>query len=219
MADGAVRATDGVDARFDGSRADGLAALSPPTARVASLDASGLVTWTNAAWKRARDEAGRDGIDAAAVGTNYLAMCRRSNHPAAPLIAGGIEAVLRGEVEQFEVEYHADQSRDRRTQLVVAGAPQPPRSASVIQVDLGPQAMAQSVQRRRATNAASELTPREREVLAGMARGLDNQAIAVELGIGYTTVRAHTRSLMAKLDARSRLEAVVTALRRRIIDE
>jgi DNA-binding NarL/FixJ family response regulator len=55
------------------------------------------------------------------------------------------------------------------------------------------------------------LTGREREVLALMARGLDNQVIANDLGIGYATVRAHVRSLMAKLGARSRLEAVVRA--------
>jgi len=45
-----------------------------------------------------------------------------------------------------------------------------------------------------------------------MARGLENQAIATELAIGYSTVRAHVRSLMAKLGARSRLEAVVRAV-------
>src|SRR5438132_840292 len=61
------------------------------------------------------------------------------------------------------------------------------------------------------------LTPREVEVLQLMARGLDNAAIAERLGIGYTTVRAHVSSIMAKLDARSRLAAVVRALQRGIV--
>jgi len=55
------------------------------------------------------------------------------------------------------------------------------------------------------------LTPREREVLDLMAGGLDNRAIAAKLGIQYTTVRGHVRSVVEKLGARSRLEAVARA--------
>jgi len=43
--------------------------------------------------------------------------------------------------------------------------------------------------------------------------GLDNRQIAAELGIAYTTVRSHTRSLIDKLGARSRLDAVTRAYR------
>ena len=57
----------------------------------------------------------------------------------------------------------------------------------------------------------ARLTPREREVLDLMARGLDNRAIAAKLGIQYTTVRGHVRSVVEKLGARSRLEAVARA--------
>ncbi len=55
------------------------------------------------------------------------------------------------------------------------------------------------------------LTPREREVLALMARGLDNPAISEELVISYHTVRGHVQSILDKLDARSKLEAVAKA--------
>src|SRR2546428_185371 len=65
--------------------------------------------------------------------------------------------------------------------------------------------------------AIETLTPRELEVLQLMSRGLDNAAIAERLGVGYTTVRAHVSSIMAKLDARSRLAAVVRALQRGIV--
>jgi DNA-binding NarL/FixJ family response regulator len=58
---------------------------------------------------------------------------------------------------------------------------------------------------------AARLTPREREVLDLMAGGLDNRAIAARLGIQYTTVRGHVRSVVEKLGARSRLEAVARA--------
>lgn len=47
------------------------------------------------------------------------------------------------------------------------------------------------------------LTPRERDVLSGVARGLTNKAIAAELGISRRTVEAHRESLMRKLDIHS----------------
>ncbi len=47
------------------------------------------------------------------------------------------------------------------------------------------------------------LTPRERDVLAGVARGLTNKAIAAELGISRRTVEAHRESLMRKLSIHS----------------
>ncbi len=53
------------------------------------------------------------------------------------------------------------------------------------------------------TNAAAlldTLTPRERDVLDGVARGLTNKAIAGELGISRRTVEAHRESLMRKLE-------------------
>jgi len=48
-----------------------------------------------------------------------------------------------------------------------------------------------------------QLTPREREVLVGIARGLTNKAIGAELGISPRTVEAHRESLMRKLDIRT----------------
>lgn len=47
------------------------------------------------------------------------------------------------------------------------------------------------------------LTPRERDVLGGVARGLTNKAIAAELGISRRTVEAHRESLMKKLQIHS----------------
>jgi DNA-binding NarL/FixJ family response regulator len=59
--------------------------------------------------------------------------------------------------------------------------------------------------------ASDILTPREREILELMARGLDNPAIAEELTISYHTVRGHVQSILEKLDARTKLEAVARA--------
>lgn len=47
------------------------------------------------------------------------------------------------------------------------------------------------------------LSPREREVLTGIAQGLTNKQIAAELGISHRTVETHRESLMEKLNVRT----------------
>jgi DNA-binding NarL/FixJ family response regulator len=63
-----------------------------------------------------------------------------------------------------------------------------------------------------------KLTRREREVLALLAHGGTNQSIAQELVISPETVQTHVRNLMAKVDERSRLALVTTAIRLGIVD-
>ena len=52
------------------------------------------------------------------------------------------------------------------------------------------------------------LTPRERDVLDGLAEGLPNKAIAYDLGISPRTVEVHRANLMGKLEVRSLSEAL-----------
>jgi DNA-binding NarL/FixJ family response regulator len=60
---------------------------------------------------------------------------------------------------------------------------------------------------------ATQLTGRELDVLRWLALGLPNKAIALKLGISEHTVKFHVGSVLSKLDARSRTEAVTTAAR------
>jgi two-component system, NarL family, response regulator LiaR len=57
------------------------------------------------------------------------------------------------------------------------------------------------------------LTPREREVLALIARGMSNKLIARELGIAEKTVKTHVGHLLAKLGVTDRTQAALYAVR------
>jgi two-component system nitrate/nitrite response regulator NarL len=62
-----------------------------------------------------------------------------------------------------------------------------------------------------------ELTPRQREILAFIARGQSNKEIAFALGIRERTVKFHVASLFERLGTSSRTEALVVALRLGVI--
>ena len=61
--------------------------------------------------------------------------------------------------------------------------------------------------------ASGSLSPREREVLGLLAHGKTSAEVGVELGVAEETVQTHVRRSMAKLDARSRTQAVASAIR------
>ena len=65
---------------------------------------------------------------------------------------------------------------------------------------------------------APRLTEREMEVLRLVAKGLNNRDIAKELFISGNTVKNHVRNILEKLHLHSRMEAVVYAVREKLLE-
>jgi two-component system NarL family response regulator len=65
---------------------------------------------------------------------------------------------------------------------------------------------------------ALRLTERELEVLRLVAKGLNNREVAKELFISENTVKNHVRNILEKLQLHSRMEAVMYAMREKLLD-
>lgn len=65
---------------------------------------------------------------------------------------------------------------------------------------------------------APRLTPREMEVLEHVAKGMNNREIAEALFISENTVKNHVRNILEKLHLHSRMEAVVYAVREKLLE-
>jgi NarL family two-component system response regulator LiaR len=66
--------------------------------------------------------------------------------------------------------------------------------------------------------APDVLTPREREVLALLARGLSNKAIAREFGVAEKTVKTHVSNILGKLGVADRTQAALWAVREGVVE-
>jgi DNA-binding NarL/FixJ family response regulator len=97
-------------------------------------------------------------------------------------------------------------------EVVAGGMPLDPSVAARVMKDY-----VRRVQSDAEGDAASQLTPREIEVLRLVAEGHTNSAIAERLGLSRKTVDVHRTNLMRKLDLHDVTELVKYALRRGLI--
>ncbi len=95
------------------------------------------------------------------------------------------------------------------------------RAAAAGESVISPELLARLLPRfgRGKVHSPDELTEREREVLALVAEGLSNAAIADRLVVSVHTVRNHIASLSAKLGAHSKLEALSIAVRQGLLPD
>jgi DNA-binding NarL/FixJ family response regulator len=151
------------------------------------------------------DPAAREALERARAGGAVVLLLR---HPAAGSVAqalrSGVKAVLTGGIGGPEIQAAVQAAA---AGLVALEAP-------------GVEALLQA--HGTASSHASEepvepLTPRELEVLQLLAAGLGNKEIASRLKISDHTVKFHVASIMGKLGAESRTEAVTMGIRQGLI--
>ena len=121
---------------------------------------------------------------------------------AAELVRAGVRAVLPLDVGSEEL--HA---------AIAAAA----KNLVSLDADFVPALFSRAASVRGVDGNATHLTARERDVLQMMADGLANKAIAQRIGISTHTVKFHVGSIMSKLNATSRTEAVTLGIRRGLI--
>jgi DNA-binding NarL/FixJ family response regulator len=93
------------------------------------------------------------------------------------------------------------------------------RSAAAGEVLIAPSLLARLLPQlaRTTPRLGADITGREREVLELLTQGLTNKVIAEQLHLSVNTIRNYVQTLLTKLDAHSKLEAVSTAVREGII--
>jgi DNA-binding NarL/FixJ family response regulator len=99
----------------------------------------------------------------------------------------------------------------RAVQVVFAGG-------SLLQPVVASKLIRQMSQSKTEPELPESLTPREQDVLKLLAQGLQNKEIAAELVISERTVKFHVSSILSKLDAGNRTEAVAIAAQHGLVE-
>jgi DNA-binding NarL/FixJ family response regulator len=150
-----------------------------------------------------------------ASGTDVTAQLREHDPEACVLLVTGHEGTQRVISEALEAGCAGFVSKERSVADLANAIRAAVRGAAVFPADL-----LASLTRRSAPKpkGPEELTAREREVLDLLAQGRSTDEIQQQLFLSQHTVRNHVRSVLNKLHARSKLEAVVIAANSGLID-
>jgi NarL family two-component system response regulator LiaR len=92
------------------------------------------------------------------------------------------------------------------------------RSANAGHGTLSPEVTRDFIMSAQQPQLGDDLTPREREVLALMVEGMTNPEIAERLSISRATATAHVSHILSKLGVSNRAEAIVLAVRSKIVN-
>jgi two-component system, NarL family, response regulator LiaR len=84
---------------------------------------------------------------------------------------------------------------------------------------LGPEVTDAMIANQQRDVPGADLTARERQLLALMVQGMSNQEIAEAMGIALPTVKYHVTNVLGKLQVDSRTEAVVLALKHKLVPQ
>jgi DNA-binding CsgD family transcriptional regulator len=198
------------------------AILDAIPAHLAMIDDQGVITSVNLAW-RLFACANKLGCPHAAVGQNYLVVCDRvlgAGSRQAESVADGIRSVLRRERAVFTTEYPCHSPDQRRWFLMTVTplSPDPHTGALVMHLDITDRRESEEATRqrgRRITDVVrryNTLSPRERQALEGLAKGLSSKQIALRLGLSTKTVEKHRANVMVKMGVGSLAEVVRAAV-------
>ena len=172
-----------------GHRVELLLAGAPGDPEGLALGAPDVILWDVAG-------TGAQRLGEIGAGVPVVALIATEEQAAEALAAGARAVIFRASGE------------DRISAALVAAA----RGLLVLEADLS-----RWVRPPEHPTTAEGLTPREVEVLALLGEGLANKAIAQRLGIAERTAKFHVESILGKLGAESRSEAIVLAARRGLL--
>ena len=91
------------------------------------------------------------------------------------------------------------------------------RAAYAGRPTLSPEAVQSLIRRDEVETLGRDLTRREREVLALMAKGLNNPEIAEKIFVSRATVKVHVSNILSKLNVSNRAEAISLAIKHKLI--
>jgi DNA-binding NarL/FixJ family response regulator len=102
-------------------------------------------------------------------------------------------------------------------QRIVEAIQEVHKGGSVVQPQLA-RRLLRHFQRQPSPESYPPLSPREREILVLISKGLSNPQVAGTLGVSRATVRTHLEHIYAKLDVSNRTEAVTEGIRKGLIE-